>query len=183
MKRLLMGTLFAAGVLLLVVTIEARSLPGADRAPLAQPATGPCATSTLRDLRGAYSFTASAWQDLSEINPALPKGYAPVTIVGAFSIGRGGELTGWAAVNTGGLRLSAEFVKSRVSAPHPDCSVPMSLSMKINEFGETITGPYDYMGVVGGGGPALEIDFMMLGMGPGAHVEMNHAKRISMRAE
>ena len=52
--------------------------------------------------------------------------------------------------------------------------------MRIKEFGEGIAGPYPYVGVVAGEGAALEIAFMMLGTGPGSHVELNHAKRISM---
>jgi hypothetical protein len=52
--------------------------------------------------------------------------------------------------------------------------------MRIREFGEGIAGPYSYVGVIAGKGAALEIAFMMLGTGPGSHVELDHAKRISM---
>jgi hypothetical protein len=76
--------------------------------------------------------------------------------------------------------MTAEFVNSQFSAPKADCSFPISLSMRIKEFGEGIAGPYSYVGVIAGNGSALEIAFMMLGTGPGSHVEMNHAKRISM---
>ena len=47
---------------------------------------------------------------ISEINPALPKGYAPVTIIGAFRVNGNGDATGWALVNAGGLQMTAEFV-------------------------------------------------------------------------
>ena len=53
--------------------------------------------------------------------------------------------------------------------------------MKFKEFEGVTFGPYAYMGVVAADGSALEIDFMMLGQGPGSHVELNHAKRISMK--
>jgi hypothetical protein len=43
-----------------------------------------------------------------------------------------------------------------------------------------ISGPYSYVGVIAGDASALEIAFMMLGTGPGTHVEVDHAKRISM---
>jgi hypothetical protein len=53
--------------------------------------------------------------------------------------------------------------------------------MRINESGGMISGPYSYVGVIAGDASALEVHFMMLGTGPGSHVDMNHAKRISMR--
>ena len=52
--------------------------------------------------------------------------------------------------------------------------------MKIKEYGGVVTGPYSYVGGVAGDMLSLEILFMMLGTGPGSHVELNHAKRISM---
>jgi hypothetical protein len=111
----------------------------------------------------------------------LPKGYAPVTIVGTFTIAKSGEVSGPAFVNAGGLSMSVEFVNSRFSELGADCTVPISLSMQIAEFGEAVTGPYPYIGVIAVGAPALEIHFMMLGTGPGSHVELNHAKRIAMK--
>jgi len=89
-------------------------------------------------------------------------------------------MTGWALVNAGGFQMSAEFVNSQVGAPKPDCSIPMTLSMRIKEFGEGITGPYPYVGVIMGDSSRPEIAFMMLGAGPGSHIEMNHARRIAM---
>ena len=132
-------------------------------------------------LAGTYTFTATAWQDLSEINPALPRGYAPVTIIGAFAVNYSGAVNGWALVNAGGLQMSAQFVNSSFGEPRADCSFPVTLSMKINEFGDVVTGPYSYVGVVTSKAPAWEIAFMMLGTGPGSHVEIDHAKRISMQ--
>jgi hypothetical protein len=170
MKHLACGSVLVAGLLLLATMARAQ-----DSAP------APCGAE-VSALRGTYAFTATAWQDLSELNPLLPKGYAPVTILGAFKVNGNGDLTGWAAVNTGGLRLNAEFVNSRFSAPQADCRIPISLSMNFKEF-EGVTGPYAYVGVVAGDGRALEIDFMLLGQGPGSHVELNHAKRISMTFE
>jgi hypothetical protein len=76
--------------------------------------------------------------------------------------------------------MKAEFVDSRFSAPRADCSFVLSLSMKIDDLGGLISGPYSYVGVIAGEASALELDFMMLGAGPGSHVELDHAKRISM---
>ncbi|MRR11764.1 hypothetical protein EG835_04700 [bacterium] len=140
-----------------------------------------CRSVDLWTLAGTYTFTATAWQDLSQINPALPKGYAPVTIIGAFAVNFSGALTGWALVNAGGLQMSAQFVNSTFGEPRNDCSFPVTLSMRINEFGDVVTGPYSYVGVVTSKAPVLEIAFMMLGTGPGSHVEMDHARRISMQ--
>jgi hypothetical protein len=113
--------------------------------------------------------------------PALPKGYAPVSLIGAFTIDGNGDVTGWALVNAGGIQFKAEFVNSHFSAPKADGSFPISLSMRINEFGGVIDGPYSYMGVIAHDGAALEIAFMMLGTGPGSHLELSHAQRISMK--
>jgi hypothetical protein len=181
MKQLLTVTIVAASLLLLPTTIRTQVLaePVATGGPQA---AGACGRVGLPALRGTYAFTATAWQDLSEINPALPKGYAPVSIIGAFKVNGNGDVTGWASVNAGGLAMTAEFVNSRFGAPKADCSFPASLSMSIKEFG-VVTGPYSYVGVVSGDGAAMEIAFMMLGMGPGAHVELNHAKRISMHVD
>ena len=84
-------------------------------------------------------------------------------------------------VHAGGLPLSAEFVNSQVTAVRADCSFSMSLSMRMPDFGGAIDGPYAYTGVVAGEGAALEMAFMMHGTGPGTHVEMNRARRISMK--
>ena len=148
-------------------------------APLAQ--AQECPSFDLWTLGGTYTFTATAWQDLSQINPALPRGYAPVTIIGAFTVSFSGAVNGWALVNAGGLQMSAQFVDSSFGEPRADCSFPVTLSMKINEFGDVVTGPYSYVGVVTSKAPTWEIAFMMLGTGPGSHVEMDHAKRSSMQ--
>ena len=182
MKKLLSTITLAAVLLWLAPPLQAQETGDAIRhpGPLASQAPGPCSAGGLWALRGTYTFTATAWQDLSEINPALPKGYAPVTIIGTFRLNGNGGMTGSAFVNAGGLNLTAEFVKSRFSAPKADCTFPASLSMSIKELGEAVTGPYSYVGVIAGDGPSLEIAFMMLGTGPGSHVEMNHAKRVAM---
>jgi hypothetical protein len=182
MKRLLSVGILAVGLLLLPPTARAQGPadPARDPGALASRAPSPCITPGLWGLRGTYAFTATAWQDLSELNPALPKGYAPVTIIGAFKVNGNGDVTGWASINAGGLQMTAEFVNSQFGAPGGDCSFPVSLSMKIKEFGESVAGPYSYVGVVAGDAAALEIAFMMLGTGLGSHVEMDHAKRISM---
>jgi hypothetical protein len=181
MKHLLWMGILAAALAPLARTVEAQDADAVRAA--GTPAcrlSKPCSTWGLSDLRGTYAFTASAWQDLSEINPALPKGYAPVTIVGSYKVDRNGDLTGWAVVNAGGVPMKAEFVDSRIDAPQADCSFALSLSMRISDFGGAISGPYSYVGVIAGSASALELDYMMLGTGPGSHVELDHAKRISM---
>lgn len=182
MKHLLCAGTLAATLLPFAPRIEAQDVEAA-RTTSGAPAchlSKPCSTWGLPALRGTYTFNASAWQDLSEINPALPKGYAPVTIVGSFKVAGNGELTGWAQVNAGGVPMSAEFVDSRLGAPKADCSFALTLSMKISDFGGVISGPYSYVGVAAGGASALELHFMMLGTGPGSHVELDHARRISL---
>ena len=181
MKVLLSVGILAVGVLLLAPTTQAQAMAGplGDPGPAATRAFEPCSALGLPALRGRYAFTATAWQDLSQVNPGLPKGYAPVTIIGTFTINGAGEVTGNAFVNAGGLQMSAEFVNSKFGAPKADCTVPITLSMKINEFGEAITGPYSYVGVIVRGERTLEIDYMMMGMGPGAHVELDHARRLT----
>jgi hypothetical protein len=164
MKHLLSVVVLVAAVLLLASAIQAQG----------------CSHLTVSALRGTYTFTGSAWQDMSVINPALPKGYAPVTIIGAFTISGYGDLTGWALVSAGGIPLTTEFVNSQVSDPKADCSFPMSLSMRMNEFGGVVDGPHSYVGTIAPHGSALEFAFMMLGTGPGSHLELDHAKRISM---
>ncbi len=164
MKHLFSMSILAAGVLLLAPAIQAQD----------------CSDWNLWALRGTYAFNATGWQDLSELNPALPKGYAPVSIIGAFSINGHGDMTGWSLINAGGVQLTAEFVDSQISAPKADCSFPISLSMKIKEAGGAILGPYSYAGVIAGDRSAPEMVFMMLGTGPGSHVDSSHAKRISL---
>ena len=88
-----------------------------------------------------------------------------MTIIGAFTVNRNGGVTGAAFVNAGGLRLTAAFVNSQFGAPRADCTFPISLSMSIGEFGEAVTGPYPYVGVIVSAAPGLEIAFMMLGAG------------------
>jgi hypothetical protein len=178
MKQMFSVITLAAALLSLTPPVQAQDPADAVRHAGSRATQAPrtCSTLGLWAMRGTYAFTATAWQDLSAINPALPKGYAPVTIIGAFKLGGNGDVTGWASVNAGGVPMTAEFVESQFGAPKADCSVPISLSMKIKEYGGVVTGPYTYVGVFAGD----EILFMMLGTGPGSHVELNHAKRISM---
>jgi hypothetical protein len=164
MKHLLAVSIFAVGLMLC-----ATSLPSQDHS-----------NGSPSMLRGTYTFAGNAWQDLSVINPALPKGYAPVSLIGSFIVNDHGDVTGWALVNAGGIPFRAEFVNSRFGALKTDGSFSLSLSMKINEFGGIIDGPYTYTGVIGGEGSAMEISIMMHGAGPGSHLEWSHAKRISM---
>ncbi len=172
----------AAGLLLFAQAVPPQDLPqpAGDPGALTSPGAGSCDTWGLPSLRGTYAFSATGWQDLSEINPALPRGYAPVTIIGAFKVDGNGSLTGWASITAGGLQLTAEFVNSQFGAPRADCSFPVTLSMRIAEF-EGVVGPYAYTGVIAGHASALEVLFALLGTGPGSHVDLNRAKRISMR--
>ena len=165
MRHLLSMSILAVGLLLLAPAIQAQD----------------CGDGSLSPLRGTYTFSGSAWQDMSVINPALPKGYAPVSLIGAFTVNGDGDVTGWALVNAGGIPFKAEFVNSHFSCPKADGSFTITLSMRIDDFGGIIDGPYSYMGVIAGHGSALEIAFMMLGTGPGSHLELSHAKRISMK--
>jgi hypothetical protein len=182
MKHRLSVTVLAIGLLLSLAVVRPQG--ASDGVPvaggLASQASGACGASGPSVLRGTWAFTATAWQDLSQINPALPTGYAPVTIIGTFKVNGKGDVTGQAWINAGGLAMTAEFVNSRFGAPKPDCTFPLTLSMKIEQFGEATVGPYPYVGVIAGDGAALEIAFMMLGAGPGSHVELDRARRISM---
>lgn len=182
MRHIASTSILAAGLLLATSPAHAQDLASILRALNAygaQPARS-CSTLGVKALKGTYSFTATGAQDMSELNPTLPKGYAPLTIIGAFKVSSNGGVTGWALVNAGGVSMTAEFVDSQFGAPRADCSIPISLSMKIKEYGGVVTGPYPYVGVIAGDDSALQIAFMMLGMGPGAHIELNHARRISM---
>ncbi len=169
MKHLLSIIILAAGLLLHAPAIQAQDC---------------CKNLSLQALRGTYSFSATGWQDLSEMNPGLPSGYAPVSILGIFTINDQGDLTGWSLVNAGGVQMNVKFVDSQFGAPNADCSFPISLSMRMEGGPEDgmVLGPYSYVGVIAGDQAALEIHFMMLGTGPGTHVDLQHAKRISMKS-
>jgi hypothetical protein len=185
MKRSLPASLLVVGLLLLLPGAPVQGLRGQDQdiTVSTSAAPRPCGTWSLSALRGTYALSANGWQDLSEINPALPKGYAPVSIIGTLKVNGNGDVTGWGSINAGGLQMSAEFVDSQFGAPKPDCRIPITLAMKIKEFEGVISGPYAYAGVIAGGPSELEILFMMLGTGPGTHVDLNRARRISMHAD
>jgi TolB-like protein len=136
MRHTLHLGILAAGLLSLTAMVSAHGVTVLGRQPAAPaPHTlKPCAAWDLSDLRGTYAFTATGSQDLSEINPALPKGYAPLAIIGAFKLNGNGDLTGWAQINAGGVQMNAEFVNSRFSDPTPDCSVAISLSDPEKEY-------------------------------------------------
>ncbi len=179
-----MNVLLTTGLFLLATTFPSPDPAGHIRHPVeAVHTASPCGAWNLRALQGTYAFTGTAWQDLSQINPALPAGYAPVSLIGSFRLRGDGNLTGWALVNAGGLPMTAEFVNSKFSPPNADCSVPISLSMRISDFGGVISGPYEYIGVVSGRRSDPEIAFMMLGTGPGSHLELNRARRVSAGIE
>ena len=170
MKHLLSMLIMAAGLLMIAPAIQAQDC---------------CKNLSFQALRGTYSFSATGWQDLSEMNPMLPSGYAPISILGIFTINDQGDLNGWSMVNAGGLQMKVKFVDSHFSAPSTDCSFPISLSMRMVGGPEDgmVLGPYAYVGVIAGDQSALEINFMMLGTGPGTHVDLQHAKRISMKVD
>jgi hypothetical protein len=135
-----------------------------------------------RSLRIVTKHTADAVHAVVHANVVVDKRrFAPEERPDLLARDGNGDVTGWAAINAGGLRLTADFVNSRFSAPLGDCSIPISLSMSIREFAEATMGPYAYIGVASGDGSAMNIDFMMLGSGPGTHVELDHARRISMK--
>ena len=126
MKHVLSMRILVAGLLLLAPTIQAQELadPARDTGAPASQAPGPCGTLGLWALRGTYAFTATAWQDLSEINAALPKGYAPVTIIGAFRVNGNGDVTGWASVNAGGLQMMPSSSTRGSALPRPIAAFP-----------------------------------------------------------
>lgn len=166
MKHFLSVTALAAYALLLAPALRAQD----------------CSNWTLWDTRGTYATTVSGWMDLSTLNPALPKGYAPFSSVSAFmNNGRGGG-AGWALVNAGGVQFTVEFVDTKFGPPSANCLQPFSYSMRIKEFGVTI-GPLSFPGVIAGDMPALEIFAMTTGTGPGSPVQSGHAKRISFKFE
>ena len=166
MKRFLSVSALAACILLLAPALRAQD----------------CSNWSLWDTRGTYAQTASGWIDLSTLNPALPKGYAPFSSVGAFvNNGRGGG-GGWVLVNAGGVQFTGEYVDVKWGAPAANCLQSFTYTMRIKEFGVTI-GPLSFPGVIAGDTPGLEIFAMATGTGPGSPVQSGHARRISLKSE
>ena len=166
MKHFLSVTALAACALLLAPALRAQD----------------CSNWSLWDTRGTYATSVSGWIDLSTLNPAMPKGYAPFSSVGAFmNNGRGGG-AGWALVNAGGVQFTVEFVDTKFGPPGANCLQPFNYSMRIKEFGVTI-GPLSFPGVIAGDMQTLEIFAMTAGTGPGSAVQLGHAKRISLKSE
>ena len=164
MRHFLSVTALAACALLLAPALRAQD----------------CSNWTLWDTRGTYATTVSGSMDLSTLDPALPKGYAPLSSVGAFTNNGQGGGTGWALINAGGVQLTIEFVDVKFGAPRADCLQPFSYSFRIKEFGVTV-GPLSFPGVIAGDMGALEIFAMASGTGPGSPVQSGHAKRISLK--
>ncbi len=88
MKHLACGSVLTIGLLLPATTARAQDSALAPAARMSRPCEGP-----TRSRR-------SRWQDLSEVDPLLPKGYATVTILGAFKFNGNGDVTGWASRRT-----------------------------------------------------------------------------------
>ena len=164
MRHFLSVTALAAGALLLAPALRAKD----------------CRDWTLWDTRGSYVNTVTGWIDLSTLNPALPKGYAPLSAVGGFTNNGQGGGTGWALLNAGGVQLTVEFVNVTIGPPTAECFQPFSYSFRIKEFGVT-SGPVSFPGVITGDMNALEIFAMSVGAGPGSPVQTGRAKRISLR--
>jgi hypothetical protein len=138
-----------------------------------------CSGLTLWDTRGTYAMQGTAWTDMSTLNPALPKGYAPVSMIGAYvNDGKGGG-TGWALLNAGGVQMTIEFVNAKWGAPNADCSQPFTYSMKIKESGVTV-GPISVPAVIASP-DAGEVFGLQLGTGPGSMVASSRARRISLK--
>ncbi len=112
MKHLACGSVLTIGLLLLATTARAQ-----DSAP------APCG-SDVSALRGTYAFTAIAVAGLSEVDPMLPKGYAPVTILGAFKVNGNGDVTGWASPRTLALSRVHASPPPRLLIPHLNRRIP-----------------------------------------------------------
>ena len=103
MKRLLSVSILAGGLLLLAPAIEAQDLaePVAirvrphlrHRAPAALGPLGAARHLRLHRHRVAGPVAAQ---------PGAARGYAPVTIIGAFKVNGNGDVTGWGVINAAG---------------------------------------------------------------------------------
>ena len=140
-----------------------------------------CSGWTNFDLRGTYMHSASGWMDFSKLNPALPAGSVPFSMVGASFMDGQGVGSGWALINAGGVQLTTEMVDVKGEVK-PDCSVVNTYSLKVKELGITI-GPVTRILVIASplhGNSDLELYGIPMGAGPGTPVDLSHAKRISL---
>lgn len=143
-----------------------------------------CSNWTNFDLRGTYALSGSGTIDASVLLPGMgiPAGSAPTVYVGAFTLdGRGAATAGWVSTNLGGEQSTFQMVGIKYSM-QPDCSVQMSLTWKIKEFGVTFT--VQRVGVVVPKPGGLELHMSLVGSSPGKPPgpgpDLTVAYRISM---
>ena len=169
MKRIVSATMFASGLLAVAPLVRAQD----------------CSNMSNWDLRGTYTGASSGWTDISKVLPGmgLPSGLVQATSVGAFTFNGAGGGGGWISVNTGGGQMNSQIAALKYSM-NSDCSVQVTWSLKIKEFGITI-GPFSRLGVIVVRPDALEIHWMFAGTHPGtpagAGVDLGVAHRISMQ--
>ncbi|MGA2184441.1 MAG: hypothetical protein ABSH47_15575 [Bryobacteraceae bacterium] len=181
MKRVISVTIFGACLLAISPAIRAQN----------------CSYLTTVDLRGTYTMSGSGWIDLSKFLagipglPPLPTGLIPMSWVGAHTWDGAGGGGGWVSINAAGNQMSASFVGLKYSI-NPDCSIPVSFSMKINELPGVTVGPvsrlmvpvakYDGLSWMPW---ALELHMMTVGTAPGTSpgpgIDSGVAYRISMQ--
>ncbi len=125
-----------------------------------------CSDWTNWDVRGTYT---AAGQRLD----------APDSWVGAIALNGTGGGTGWVSANNAGIQVNVQLVDLTYSVK-ADCSVQMTVSMKIKELGITV-GPLSRIMVIMGKAEDLEVRGMWVGTGPGSEVDTFVARRISMR--
>ena len=124
-------------------------------------------------------MSGSGWIDLSKLASTLPAGTIPMAWAGAMSYNGAGGGTGWVAVNAGGVQITIDFVNLTYQAK-ADCSVPVSYSMKVREFGVTL-GPVSRLLVIGGNPAALSLYGIQVGTGPATPVDLMAAQRVNMQ--
>jgi len=172
MKRIVSVAMFAAGLLAVSAVVQAQD----------------CSSMGNWDLRGTYTMAGSGFIDLSKALlgvPGLPTGFIPTTWVGAHTLNGAGSGGGWVSINAGGTQMSASFVGLKYSIKS-DCSIQASFSMKINELGGLVVGPFPRLMVpVLKPDGSLELHMIFLGTPPGAPtgpiVDSGVAYRISLQ--
>ncbi len=177
MKRLSMA-LFAACLLAIPAAVQAQN----------------CSNLTNYDLRGTYTMSGSGYVDLPKLLqgiPGLPTGLIPMSWVGAHTYDGVGSGTGWVTLVAGGTQMTAKLTDLKYSI-QPDCSVPASFSMQINELQGMKVGPFARIQVVvvkqegmSWMPPAIEIHMILAGAAPGAPtapgLDSGVAHRISLQ--